>query len=198
MAWFYQLGKPNSVSILLFFVCLVFFFAKIWVSVDVDAVLDWYFLLCVSELKEKGRKKERRCFLSFAVNLLPHSRCPHLAADLKFVTSHGQNWFPARIPFEQRGPLWRGSCHVRLTKRQKSCFCRGRKLQFAVVFVRVSAAVHANFLTIQARPWNRAMQTDSWLIRSAGTSRENLVLVCSLPEEMSKAGSHKAVCVLSS
>lgn len=183
----------------------------------------WYFLLCcdaksakageveIESERKKTKKTERRFFHSFPAKL-PDSRCLHsAAADLKFVTSCGQNWFPARIPFEQRGPLWRTSC-PRLSDRTgkkavavwlKAALRRSYPeffLFFLFIIISffysgVSAALHANFLTIQASPWNRAMQTDRWLIRSAWTSRGKPVLACSLPEEMSKAGSHKAVCV---
>lgn len=62
------------------------------------------------EKRKRKKKNERRFFHSFPAKL-PDSCCLHsAAADLKFVTSCGQNWFPARIPFEQRGPLWRTSC----------------------------------------------------------------------------------------
>lgn len=175
----------------------------------VDALLDYIF--CITAMKSNSGSRKRRFFHSFSVKL-PCSRCLRSAADLKFVTSCGQNWFPARIPFEQRGPLWRTSCHVCLTEQGKGPPPPPPKTLdesytlpslsivlvvffFVVFFPLRFCLVPANFLTIQPRPWNRGVQTDRWLIRSAWTSWGKPGWVCSLRGNVKGRRPQNCLCV---
>lgn len=153
------MGKTNDAIILIF--------TKIWVSDKSfllhlhDTIQMWasYPLIppLIFSVLLQCKSNNRRFFHSFSVKL-PYSRRLHSAADLEFVTSCGQNGFPARNPFEQRGPLWRTSCHVCLTELKKAAAPAGTPrwrratIRHSCVWMLLwICSVHANFLTIQPR-----------------------------------------------